>query len=227
MNPNDREKWDTYFRTSFTFDVRRDTVWREVCGYLQKKWIPRDSRILDAGAGYCNFINNIQGSERHAVDILEEMSRHAAPGVIPHVRSASDLSIFENDRFDVVFASNLLEHLTRDETGDAIQGFLRILAPGGRLILLQPNFRYCFREYFDDYTHLQIFTERSLAELLEGFGFRILQNMPRFLPVNMKTTLRFTPPRLDLLVRSYLHSPYKPRAGQMLIVAEKPGESPA
>jgi ubiquinone/menaquinone biosynthesis C-methylase UbiE len=224
MSENDKEIWSRYYQTSFTYDARRDTVWKEVCNYLQKKYIPTDSRVLDAGAGYCNFINNIQGAERHAIDILDDLPQYADPGVVPHIHSASDLSIFDDGRFDVVFASNLLEHLTRIETTEAIRGFRRILAEGGKLVLLQPNFRYCFREYFDDYTHLQIFTDRSLAELLAGHDFRIIDNQARFLPVNMKTTLRYTPRRLDLLVRAYLHSPVKPRAGQMLIVAAKEGE---
>ena len=40
----------------------------------------------------------------------------------------------------------------------------------------------------------------------------------------MKSTLRLRVPRLDWLVRLYLRLPFKPFAGQMLVVAETPAE---
>jgi hypothetical protein len=92
---------------------------------------------------------------------------------------------------------------------------------GGKIILLQPNFKYCCKTYFDDYTHQQIMTDRSITELLETFGFSPVKVYPRFLPVNMKSTLKFNLPKLDLIVRLYLKLPLKPLAAQMLVVAEK------
>jgi hypothetical protein len=53
-------------------------------------------------------------------------------------------------------------------------------------------------------------------------------SFPKFMPVNMKSTLRLNLPLLPLLVRTYLNLPFKPFAGQMLLVAENlkkgPGE---
>ena len=48
-----------------------------------------------------------------------------------------------------------------------------MLRPGGRLLVIQPNFRYAFREYFDDYTHRSMFTDVSLPNLLRAQGFEI------------------------------------------------------
>ena len=213
--------WETYFQTSFVFDSRRDLIWKEVCRFLQQKYIPADSRILDLGAGYCNFINNIQGREKHAVDIFSKLPEYAAKDVIIHHKSCLNLKDLADNYFDVIFASNLLEHLTREEVLQLLPEVRRILGEDGRLIVLQPNFRFCYKTYFDDYTHLQIFTDRSLSELLKAFGFGILDIKPRFLPVNMKSTLKFTLPKLDLIVRLYLNSPIKPLSAQMLIVAGK------
>ena len=99
---------------------------------------------------------------------------------------------------------------------------LRIMRVGGRLIILQPNFKYCYKTYFDDYTHLQIFTAEGMYDLLEMAGLRVVDSHPRFLPVNMKSTLKLKLPLLWLLVRAYLPLPYKPLAAQMLVIAEKP-----
>jgi SAM-dependent methyltransferase len=217
---------DAYFRTRFEFDKRRDIVWDEVCRYLQRRYIPRDARIIDVGAGYCNFINHVQGSERHAVDLFTDMPDYAAPGVVPYVGSCTDMDFFEDDSFDVAFTSNLFEHLTREQLIPTLNELRRVVREGGTLIVLQPNFRFCYNTYFDDYTHLQIFTDRSLHDLLEVFGFSVREVMPRFLPVNMKSTLRLRLPMLRQLVRLYLAMPFSPLGGQMLFVCENQALDP-
>ncbi|MCB9830993.1 MAG: class I SAM-dependent methyltransferase [Planctomycetes bacterium] len=210
-----------YFRTRFVYDPRRAPVWREVARWIQKKYVPDGARVLDLGAGYCDFINAIDNaSERHAVDIFERLSEYAGEGVKPTVANCTDLSFLANDSLDVVFASNLFEHLTHDELLVCIDEVRRVLRPKGRLILMQPNFKYCYKTYFDDYTHLQIFTHMGLYDLLEMAGMRVSACHPKFMPVNMKSTLKLNLPCLGLIVRAYLHSPIKPLAGQMLMVAE-------
>lgn len=215
------ELYDAYFKTRFAFDERRDKVWKEVVRWIQQRYIPPGSRVIDLGAGYCNFINHVVGaSERHAVDLFSECPRYAAPGVRTHLRSATDLSFLPGDSFDVAFASNLVEHLTRQELILALGALRRILRKDGRLILMQPNFKYCSSTYFDDYTHIQIFTDASLFDFLEAYGFNVIRSIPRFMPVNMKSTLRLNLPMLPLIVRTYLALPFKPLGGQMLLVSE-------
>lgn len=218
---------DAYFRTRFAYDPRRDIVWDEVCRYLQRRYIDEDARILDVGAGYCNFINNVRGSERHAVDLFTSMPDYADPDVVTHVHTCTDMGFLEDDAFDLAFASNLFEHLTREQTILTLRELGRVVRERGTLIVLQPNFRFCYNTYFDDYTHLQIFTDRSLHDLLEAFGFGVRDVEPRFLPVNMKSTLRLRLPALRQLVRLYLALPWRPLAGQMLFVCDnEPGAAP-
>jgi SAM-dependent methyltransferase len=182
--------------------------------------------VLDVGAGYCNFINNVVGSQRSAVDVFTKFPEYAAPGVATHVGSATNMDFFADDSFDVVFASNLAEHLTRPDLILFLSEVRRILRFGGNLILMQPNFKYCSTTYFDDYTHVQIFTDASLFDFLEAYGFRIVGNHPKFMPVNMKSTLRLNLPGLPLIVRTYLSMPFKPFAGQLLMVAENKKKGP-
>lgn len=220
-----RDYADAYFRTRFAFDPRRDIVWEEVCRYLQARYISTDARIIDVGAGYCNFINHVRGAERHAVDLFTEMPEYAAPGVVAHVHTCTKMGFLADDSFDVAFASNLFEHLTREQTILTLRELRRIVRDDGTLIVLQPNFRFCYNTYFDDYTHLQIFTDRSLYDLLEAFGFAVTEAAPRFLPVNMKSTLRLRLPALRQLVRLYLALPWRPLAGQMLFVCRNDPEA--
>ena len=86
------------------------------------------------------------------------------------------------------------------------------------MILIQPNYYYCYRNYFDDYTHCRVFTHVSLPDFLAARGFEIERVTPRFLPFSMKSRL----PRWSFLIWLYLRLPWRPLARQMLVIARKP-----
>lgn len=196
----------------------RDRVWGAVTRYLERRYIHSDAVVLELGAGYCSFINQLRSKQKYALDRSEVVRRYAASEVHTLVQSCTDLSNLPAEHFDVVFASNLLEHLTLIEAGSTLDHARRVLRPGGRLILLQPNFAYAYRQYFDDLSHKQIFTHISLANFVEIHGFTVFESRPRFLPFSMRGTRL---PTLAWLVTAYLHSPIKPFAGQMLMVAQR------
>jgi SAM-dependent methyltransferase len=117
-----------------------------------------------------------------------------------------------------VLASNVLEHFAPDVAGQIVGDVAALLRPGGRFIVIQPNFRYAAREYFDDYTHRAIFTDRSLPALLAAHGFAVDKVEPKFLPYSMQ---KRRVPVTAWLIKAYLHSPFRPLAGQMLVVGRK------
>ncbi len=206
-----------YFRTRMSQSASRGPIWEHICRYLER-YVPADAAVLELGAGWCDFSNQVQGRRVVAMDIDEVVADAAGPGVEAIVGDCTDLSRFDAGEFDVVFASNLLEHLQRPQTEQLLAGAARVLRPGGRLILMQPNFRLNPGGYFDDYTHVAIYTDRSLSDHLTALGWNIDAVMPRFLPL----TLRSKASRLTFLVPAYLRSPIKPLAGQMLLVASTP-----
>ena len=194
----------------------REAVWRAIADYL-RPWIQPTDRVLEIGAGYCQWINAVPASERTAVDRWPEFVRFAAPGVETRVLdAASQLTSLGQARFDVALASNVLEHFEPDTAAAVVHDLARVLRPGGRLIVVQPNFAYAYRRYFDDYTHRSIFTDVSLSNLLRTHGFTIERCEPKFLPYSMRATRL---PIRPWLVRAYLRAPIRPFAGQMLIVA--------
>ncbi len=202
-----------YFRARFVPEAGRAGTWQVICRYLAR-YIPANGRVLDLGAGYCSFVNAVVAREKHALDLHAGFVEFAAPGVQTHVGRCNDLSIFPDRHFDVVFASNLLEHLVGNELERTLREAHRVLRPGGHFLLVQPNFRYCVREYFDDYTHRTIFTHVSLADCLIAHGFVIERVEKRFLPLSFKSRL----PAWPWLVALYLRLPWRPFAKQMLVV---------
>ena len=81
--------------------------------------------------------------------------------------------------------------------------------------MLQPNFYYAYRDYFDDYTHTTVYSHVSICDFLEANSYEVLTCKPRFLPLTLKSRLKVSP----LLIRMYLMSPLKPLGKQMLVRA--------
>jgi hypothetical protein len=85
------------------------------------------------------------------------------------------------------------------------------------MIVVQPNFRLEPRRYFDDYTHRIAYTDNSFRDFLRSLNWNIIHSEPRFVPFSMKSRL----PTAEWLVRLYLALPFRPLAGQFLVIAEK------
>jgi len=204
-------------------DPARAVVWKVVAEHLAS-WVPPSAHVLEIGAGYCEWINNVAAAGRVAVDIWPDVARYAAPGVTAAVLDASrELGTLGAAMFDTVLASNILEHFEPAVAASVVNDIADLLKPGGRLIVIQPNFRYASKRYFDDYTHRAVFTDVSLPNLLRAHGFDIERVAPRFLPYSMRGSRL---PIRPWTVRAYLRSPIKPMAGQMLVIARR-GPVPA
>lgn len=221
---------DRYFETRFTPDPARAAVWAHVAAYLQR-WVDPDAELLDLAAGYGDFTRAIDARHKVAIDLnpalVDFVNAERATGrdlsgeIEAIVADATDLSSFVDDRFATVFASNFIEHLEHAQIDALLPEIQRVLRPGGRLILVQPNFRLSPRRYFDDYTHRTIWTDQSLTDLLRSVGFELEHVEARFLPLSMRSRLSFG----HRLVPLYLRLGYRPFAGQMLVVARTPTPS--
>lgn len=212
---------DRYFQTRFTEDPRREILWRTLVRHYFQPQIPTESCVLELGAGYGNFINNVRARRRIAQDQWPDFPKYLQPGVESHVGHTDDLSFLDDNSIDFVFASNLFEHISQEEFAAVLRQLRRKLKPGGSLTLLQPNYRYAFREYFDDYTHITVYSHSSMRDFLEANSYEVITCKPRFLPLTLKSRLKVSP----ALIRLYLMSPLKPLGKQMLIKARPLSET--
>lgn len=206
----------SYFETRFVPDQRRQVIWQHIARYLAR-WIPADGSLLDLGAGYADLSNAAISARVVAFDLRRDLSDYTAEGVEAEIGDVTDLSRFADGTFDAVFASNLLEHLDWPQLECCADEVRRVLKPGGHFIAVQPNFRLDQKRYFDDFTHRTIFTDESLPDFLASRGMPLAHREARFLPLTMKSRLSFG----HRLVPLYLRLPYRPLAGQMLVVARR------
>jgi SAM-dependent methyltransferase len=102
---------------------------------------------------------------------------------------------------DIVFVSNFFEHLPDKATLlKTIAETRRVLRPGGRLLVLQPNITAIGHAYWDFADHHIALNDRSLTEAVRMVGLRVTEVIPRFLPYTTRSRI----PQHPVLVRAYL-----------------------
>jgi SAM-dependent methyltransferase len=196
-------------------------IWRVLCDHFFSRYVRSDDTVIDVGAGYCEFINNIRCRRRIAIDLNPDVRKFASKDVEVRNESCTNMASLPESTVDVVFMSNFLEHLPDKTTVYAtLAETRRVLRPSGRLLILQPNIRFLAGEYWDFFDHHTPLTERSLCEALINLDMKPEVVIPRFLPYTTKSRL----PKAPFLVRLYLLMPFVwPIVGkQAFVVAQKP-----
>lgn len=147
-------------------------------------------RILDAGCGAGRHIGTVYLRSR--VDVVgidlkwEDLKKSQftlrmseGEGRGPWMISQSDVTSipFKDESFDLVICSEVLEHIPDNKS--AISELMRVLKPGGDLVVSVPRFfpeRICWalsESYHQEPGgHIRIYRKKELLNLLEGAGAR-------------------------------------------------------
>jgi SAM-dependent methyltransferase len=198
----------------------RVKVWKILTRYFAR-WVPPLGAVLDLGAGYCEFINNITAARKHAMDLNPETLNLAGPDVKIFQQDCSEPWPLAEAELDAVFTSNFLEHLPNKEAvRRTLSNAYYCLKPGGRFIAIGPNIKYTQGAYWDFFDHYVELTELSLSEALSNCGFDIEKQLPRFLPYTMSQGRQYP----TWMLRLYLALPAAwPLFGkQFLVIGIKP-----
>lgn len=199
-------------------DSAKVAVWAEIARFLHGV-LGRPETVLDPAAGSCEFINAVPAKERWAVDRVAYEGVELAAGVR---FVAAD--VFEADlpaaHFDGSLVSNFLEHLeSPDAIGTFLERMLEWTAPGGRIAVMGPNYRYCSDVYWDCADHYLALTHVAIEEHLYAAGFEPVRTEPRFLPYSFRGLL----PPSARATAAYLRAPaaWRLLGKQFLVIGER------
>jgi ubiquinone/menaquinone biosynthesis C-methylase UbiE len=202
----------------------REGLWQVLVRDFFSRFIEKNATVLDYGCGQGEFINAVEASRRIGIDARESSRETLDVEVEFSVPTGIRIPQIKSESVDVVFCSNLLEHLPDRETvTELLIELRRVLRPEGRLLVLGPNLRYTGSAYWDFFDHVLPFTHVTIAEALATGDLEVEKMIPRFLPYttvgNRMTSLT--------LVKWYLRLPLAWRffGAQFFVVAKKSGAS--
>jgi len=160
--------------------------------------------ILENGCGVGMYVEHLSPFGGKVIGLEYDFERaNEARANSPHIiNAAGELLPISTERFDLILSHEVIEHVQDDRA--AIREMIRILQPGGRLVLFCPNRGYPFethgiywhRKYyfgnklFVNYLprflrdklapHVRVYSKRDLQKLFEGLPVKFIERTVLF-----------------------------------------------
>lgn len=160
LHGNSEQHWDRTLEQSWDDPAR---AWPTKVALIESL-TRSDMRILDVACGTGSILRALKGrgyADLHALEIsgyavarLNSEGIHARRGMLPQID-------FPEGQFDVVIASQVLEHVIR--RGVFAKEIRRVLRPGGRALIFVPD--NCLGP-IDEPEHVIVYTHDSLRGFL-------------------------------------------------------------
>lgn len=203
-------------------------------------------RVLENGCGIGLYAARLSAFSGEVIGLEYEFERaQQARERLAHILNAAGEALpFPEASFDLILSHEVLEHVQDDL--QAVREMVRILRPGGRVVIFVPNRGYPFethgfywrgRYYFGNIPlinylprslrdrlapHVRIYTHRSLEQLFFGLPVRFVQQTVIF---GAYDNLIARWPRLGRAIRAFLqfleHTPLKVLGLSLYWVVEK------
>jgi SAM-dependent methyltransferase len=183
-----------------------------------------DLRLLDAGCGTGGTMKRLEGLGLiYGCDLSEEALTYCRQRGFTLLAAGSVVELpFQSASLDVVLSCDVLEHLPDDAAG--LAEMVRVLKPGGCLVLTVPAHRFLWSEHDEALAHVRRYSAKELRKRLQEAGlrvtklspvvtltflpilaFRLLQRLHRHRPGEPQTDLRILPPAINRLLIGALH----------------------
>lgn len=153
------------------YRVRREMIHYFIGRYKKEKKLA----ILDMGCGTGALLGELtRYGEVSGMDFSEKAVNFARErGMRDVILGRAESLPFESDKFDVVLALDVLEHVEQD--GRAIQELYRVLKPGGIAIIFVPAFMFLWGVTDEVSQHFRRYTKPELVGKVSAAGFDTLR----------------------------------------------------
>lgn len=151
---------------------------------------PKDSLLLDIGCSSGIFLKDLErlGFKKEnlfGIDISEKAIENCKNNGIQNVFVMDAQKISLTEKFDIIVASDCLEHL-RDDIG-AIKNWSSLLKTGGMLCVFVPAFQFLWSTHDEVNMHYRRYTNKELEDKLTSEKLTILKssywNFSLFIPL--------------------------------------------
>ena len=162
-----------------------------------------NGRVLDVGCGVGMYMRAFGQSTSFVFGVEIEATRaRQASAFGPVVQSPGESLPFASNKFDLVLSHEVIEHVANDRA--SVAEMVRVLKPGGRLVLFCPNRLYPFETHgyywrgayhfgnvpFINYLpdplrnrlapHVRAYTKRGLRSLFKGLPVDLIAHTQIF-----------------------------------------------
>ncbi|RCV65769.1 2-polyprenyl-3-methyl-5-hydroxy-6-metoxy-1,4-benzoquinol methylase [Methanophagales archaeon] len=163
-------------------DCKNDCYYAHLSIYHFASQFVRDKRVLDAGSGTgygASYLAAVPAKYVEGIDISEKAIAYAnkkfsRSNLHFQTMDLEQIAGYEEDRFDFVFSSNVLEHLT--DVNAFLHGVRQALKPEGKLMVAVPpivNFAMVADNLTNPY-HLNIWSPRQWKSVLDRYFSHIV-----------------------------------------------------
>ena len=131
------------------------------------------SKILDNGCGRGDFLEGfrVNGIDAYGCDLeISMVNKEGSQIIFGGVNFEKDKLPFPDDYFDLVFTKSVIEHIHNPSL--FLKEMYRVLKPGGRIVVMVPDWYSCMYIFYDDCTHVQPYTMVGLRDTLRMMGFQ-------------------------------------------------------
>ena len=149
------------------FRSRRRVIW----ALVDRAELPESPRVLDAGCGTGrNLMELARLGPAEGIDnspqAVEFCQRRGLEGI--HLSGIEQMP-FDDGRFDLLVATDVIEHLPDD--GAALDELRRVAAPGGQLVITVPAYKWLWSRHDDSWHHYRRYTRPLLRETVRAHGW--------------------------------------------------------
>lgn len=138
---------------------------------FQRFGMKKGDKLLDVGCGRGDFSKGFKnlGLQVSGIDCEKSDSGELKDVEFKIADSEKDSFPFQDEIFDFVFSKSVIEHFFKPD--NFIKECHRVLKPGGKIIVMTPDWQSQQCIFYNDYTHIHPYNPLGLANLLKIYGF--------------------------------------------------------
>ena len=154
--------YDTTSKPKTEYPYRLMTHITKICGL-------QGGTVVDVGCGRGDQLFALEKLGFHVIGLdNESLSDNIKNYHVCDV--ALDTFPIADGVIDLAFSKSVIEHLYIPQIEHFMEEIIRVTKPGGYVVIMTPDWKYGFRDFYTEYTHVTPFTAKSLEQCARMYG---------------------------------------------------------